>query len=291
MRIEVSLCICTRNRPEELRRALASATSSTEPPVQIVVSDDGDDPAQVRELLEEIHLSTTYVEGPRSGLGANRNSAVAAATGQFVLFLDDDAELTPDFLAKMSALITQLPAGSRARTIVTGAEINRGVRVVPNEQDLLGFQTRPYRDGEQMQTVVVNAALFPRILFGVELFDPQLTYGYDEVDLTTRAVAAGFEIVPNFDAVNLHNPSVLGRAGYSSAANASRLYITLKRRRWTDCSPVKAWFGFGLACAHLGLASVRRSGSQTGAREAREAIVLARDFYLTYRRRRSNADR
>jgi glycosyltransferase involved in cell wall biosynthesis len=286
--IEASICICTRNRPEELGRALTSITQSSLAPRQVVVADDGDDDG-VASFVAARELEITYVRGPRSGLGANRNAAIAAATGSHLLFLDDDAVLGGDFLAKMDRHLEQLPADRRGRSILTGVELNSGRSVQPNEQGLLGFQSRPYRSGERLRTVVINAALFPRPLFEQVRFDPSLTYGFDEVDVTTRAVARGFAIVPCFDAANRHFPSPVGRAQYGSAASAARLYVTLKRRRWTEGSPLRAWAGFALASGHLYLASIRRLGFSAGRGEAGRALGQAWSHYRSFVRSRASS--
>ena len=52
------------------------------------------------------------VPGPRRGLGPNRNRALTAATGDRLLFLDDDAELAPDFVAAVRACL-EAQAGPR----------------------------------------------------------------------------------------------------------------------------------------------------------------------------------
>jgi GT2 family glycosyltransferase len=280
-----SICICTRNRPEDLRRALASIAASSPPAHQIVVADDSDGDA-TEALVAANEIAITYVRGPRTGLGGNRNAAIGAAEGNFLLFLDDDALLGEEFLAKMERRLGAVPPDRRGRTILAGTEINRGHTVVPNEQGMLGFQSRPYRTGEPLRTVVINATLFPRELFDRVRFDPSLVYGFDEVDFTTQAVAAGFEIVPCFDASNMHLPSELGRGDYSGAATAARLYVTLKRRRWTESSPARAWLGFAVAAAHVELASVRRLGPRAGFAAANRAIATAWGDYRSYKRRR-----
>jgi glycosyltransferase involved in cell wall biosynthesis len=281
-----SICICTRNRPDDLRRALASIVSSDPPAHQIVVADDSDGDA-TEALVAASEASITYVRGPRTGLGGNRNAAIAAAEGNFLLFLDDDALLGDGFLAKMVRRLEAVPAAVRGRTILAGTEINRGQTVTPNEQGLLGFQSRPYRAGEPLRTVVINATLFPRELFEQVRFDPSLVYGYDEVDFTTQAVAEGFEIVPCFEASNLHFPSELGRSEYGTNATAARLYVTLKRRRWTERSPARAWLGFAAAAAHVELTSVRRLGPRAGVLAANRAIATALSDYRTFRRARA----
>jgi glycosyltransferase involved in cell wall biosynthesis len=276
----VSICICTRNRTQELRRALDSIAGSTRGPGQIVVSDDGDDDA-TKSLTAKHDLEITYTRGPRSGLGANRNHAVSVATGDYLLFLDDDATLGETFLEQTEGALHELDPEARARTIVTGADIENGSVILPNNQGLLGFQSRPYRPGEALHTVVINAALFPRRVFDRLQFDTNLKYGFDEVDITTQAVALGYEIAPCFDAVNYHYPSTIGRDDYGRLASASRLYVTFKRRRWTEGSRLRGWLGFVLAAGHLYAASVKRSGV-AGIAEARQTIAQARAYHAVF---------
>ncbi len=278
--LDVSICICTRNRTRELRRALDSIAGSTRGPGQIVISDDGDDDAT--ESLAATHeLEITYTRGPRSGLGANRNHAVSVATGDYLLFLDDDATLGETFLEQTEGALCELDPEARARTIVTGADIENGSVILPNNQGLLGFQSRPYRPGEALHTVVINAALFPRRVFDRLHFDTNLKYGFDEVDITTQAVALGYKIAPCFDAVNYHYPSTIGRDDYGRLASASRLYVTFKRRRWTEGSRLRGWLGFALAAGHLYAASVKRSGI-AGIAEARQTVAQARAYHAVF---------
>ena len=131
---------------------------------------------------------------------------------------------------------------------------------------------------------MINAALFPRELFDRVRFDPRLKYGLDEVDLTTQAVACGYRIVPCFEASNSHFPSDLGREGYGEAAIAARLYVTLKRRRFTEGSRLRGWTGFGLAAAHAYLAACKRYGPRAGTRLGNRTLKAAWSYYEKYKR-------
>jgi len=278
--IAVSVCVCTRNRPDELRRALESVHTSRTLVHQIIVSDDSDDD-RVRSLVQSDWSEVTYVKGPGQGLGANRNRALRLVTGSHVLFLDDDAELAKDFLTLTSQRLQGLPLSDRRQAIVAGTEMKSEEGVTPHDQGWLGFQNRRYKAGQPLRTVVINAAVFPRQLFDQVQFDPSLVYGYDEVDVTTQAVALGFTIIPCFDAMNRHHPSALGREEYRPFTGASRLYVTLKRRRWTEGSRLRAWSGFGLGVVHTYMAAIKRSGFH-GFGEGRKTVALARAYYRDF---------
>lgn len=258
--LRLSICICTRNRPEELARALESTRRSSVPVEEVVVADDSTDEVTTR-LVRERFPWVAYVRGPRIGLGANRNAAVAAARGTHVLFIDDDVELDEDYVHLVRDRWRAAPAGDRARLILAGTELNHGLEVVPNEQGVLGFQSRPYRDGEQLRSVVINGAVFPRALFDEVRFDPALVYGYDEIDLTTRAVAAGFRIERVPGAHNHHRPSPAGRDYYRPHREASRLYVTRKRRVVTEGRSIAGHLLFGVAAAHAVAHAVRNGGA------------------------------
>jgi GT2 family glycosyltransferase len=269
----VSVCVCTRNRPHELRRCLASIAASRLPVHETIVSDDSDDGEQTRAVCGEFER-VAYLPGPGRGLCANRNNAVAAATGTHVLFLDDDACLSATFLDAVAARLDALSPQAGASTIVTGRERRPDRVTAARDQSFLGFQERAYADGEPMRTVVINATVFPAPLFARLGFDELLRYGYDEVDLTTRAVALGYRIVAAPDAINDHFPSPTNRDEYRAVVDASRLYVTYKRYRRTDHKPLAAFAYCFVAPVHLLLAVVRRRGPRAAA-SALAAIGLA----------------
>jgi GT2 family glycosyltransferase len=240
---------------------------------QVVVSDDGHD-VETRAVCRNADRSVDYVLGPKRGLGANRNRAIAAATGEVVLFLDDDCLLLPDFL--QAAIARQQSAERRygkGRVIVTGRELNRGQLVGAHDQTFLGFQAKPYASDEGLRSIVINAAVFPARMFTNIRFDPQLVYGYEEVDFASRAAAAGYVIVDCPGAVNDHRPSPSSREGQDRHVDASRLHVTLRRYAVTDRAPLRALAFALIAPVHVLAADLRRMGLP-GLRRTEETLGL-----------------
>ena len=234
----LTVCICTRNRPAELARAIASLRRSRLSVHQVIVSDDSTN-AESREACGQ-YSDVNFVEGPRRGLCANRNNALKYVSGSHVAFIDDDVELGDTFVEKIAAAIESHTPEDRSRLIVSGFELNGGRLVAPNDQTFFGYQKRRYRPGQTINTFVINATVFPRTLFDSLLFDENLVYGSDEVDLATRAVRNGYFIELCPLAVNNHYPANTNRAYYDRFVNASRLYVTFKRYYYTEQSPMKA---------------------------------------------------
>ncbi len=282
--VALSICICTRNRPDDLEIALASIGRSGLPVFQIVVSDDSTDD-RTKLLMRERYTHVDFIEGPRRGLCANRNTALTAVRGTHVLFIDDDAALGPDFLANIDETLLSVDPAVRSRTIVSGLERLRGNLIFPSDQTFLGYQRRTYRSGDRINTVVINAAVFPIGLFELIGFDSNLMYGSDEVDLTTRAIARGFQIVLCPAAVNDHYSSDVNREQYQKHINASRLYVTLKRYYFTQHAYARA-LGFVLvAPVHLTASLVKRRGP-SGFRAALESIAFCVSYVEKYLRSR-----
>ena len=248
--MNIALCLCTRNRPDDLRRALASVQASTLTPIQVLVSDDSD-PLQaqaVRSLCADCP-GVTYCRGPRRGVSANKNHCLSRLRPavEAVSFIDDDVILHPDFLRLAMTHLASAPP----QTIITGRECKNGWDVTPHNCSFWGHQEQPPRGPEDYHTIVLNATLFPHTLFSQARFDEALRYGSEEADLCAQAEALGYRIQFCPELINDHHPSPVNRAEYAQVVEASRLYATYKNYRWLECRPGRAAAFAMLAPLHL----------------------------------------
>lgn len=90
---EATVLITTKNRKDDLRRALVSACGQDVCPEVIVISDGSDDgtPQMVKREFPEVIL---HEHRSSAGLIRRRNEGTAAARGRYVFSIDDDAEFT-----------------------------------------------------------------------------------------------------------------------------------------------------------------------------------------------------
>ena len=282
-RLDVVLCICTRNRPAELRRALTSVGTSSAQPARILVSDDSDD-----DLRQETAVvcngfpRVTYLAGPRRGLSANRNNCLAHVPSEtdVVFFIDDDVVLPREFLATAVQTLRRAPA----RTIVTGFEYRDGVRVAPHNCSFWGHQEKPPSDAGDLHALCINATAFPRSLFESVRFDELLRYGSDEIDLCVRAESAGFRVLFDPGLFVHHERSPVNRREYVAFQDASRLYATYKRYRWVEGRRGKATLYAILAPAHLVASVALRRRRPRDVFRAVRAVATAWRYAETYRR-------
>src|SRR3954453_5308932 len=80
-----SVIFCTRDRPEQLDRCIASLAALAPPPGEIVVVDNDPDSGQTAPVCSR-WPSVRYVPEPRRGLDFARNAGVRAARGDFIVF-------------------------------------------------------------------------------------------------------------------------------------------------------------------------------------------------------------
>jgi GT2 family glycosyltransferase len=201
--------------------------------------------------------------GPKQGVSANRNSVSLRADGTHVWFLDDDAVASHRCLKELVKCLKQ--RRDPHKTIISGTVEEWGRRIEPREQNFLGFQAKPYGPTDQQTTVVLGNVIFPRQLFSAIQFDYTLKWVYEEVDFTTRAVTLGYEIVNCQRAVAQHEPpqSTRGRDRYGGEMDIARLYVTGKRRAFTEKHPGRAMIYLVVATTHLLASQIKRRGIRT----------------------------
>ncbi|MEO7715358.1 MAG: glycosyltransferase [Capsulimonas sp.] len=282
--MNVAVCICTRNRPEDLRKALASAAASRLAPHQIIVSDDSDEEqaAATKSVCAEFS-DVTYVRGPKRGLAANRNCCLDNLLPEIeaVSFIDDDAAFTPEFLSVASETL----AATGPKWIITGRERKNGEEVSPGNVSFWGHQRLLARNADDCHAIVINATLFPISLFEEVRFDEALRYGYEEADIAGQAESCGYRIQLKSDLLNDHFPSSVNRQEYSRFVEASRLYSTYKRYRWLQKKPGKSAVFALLAPAHLTL-SAAKTRRPDNVRRALESVRMAYGYYQGEAKRR-----
>jgi glycosyltransferase involved in cell wall biosynthesis len=105
----VSVIIPTYNYARFLRTAIDSALAQTLPAKEVIVVDDGSTD-ETPDVLAAYGDRITVLHRQRGGVGAARNAAMAAATGDYFGFLDADDAWDPRKLEVQIALAQRQPA-------------------------------------------------------------------------------------------------------------------------------------------------------------------------------------
>jgi glycosyltransferase involved in cell wall biosynthesis len=100
----VSICIPTFNRLHYLKEAVASARAQSFGDIEILIGDDGDDPALRAWCLTQAAADARvrYEKTPgRLGLAGNWNFLARLARGRFLNMIGDDDRLLPTFVERL----------------------------------------------------------------------------------------------------------------------------------------------------------------------------------------------
>lgn len=122
--MKFSVVIPTCERPAELadclRRLAPGAQTLPAADYEVIVTDDG--AAPVRELLAANFPWARWAAGPRRGPAANRNHGGEVASGEWLVFTDDDCTPEPGWLAGYAAAVRDRPAVRvlEGRTLASG---------------------------------------------------------------------------------------------------------------------------------------------------------------------------
>jgi GT2 family glycosyltransferase len=128
-----SIVIPTCDRPDLLGLcldALAPGAQTFGEAFETIVTDDGT--VSVEALIRERYPWARWVEGPRSGPAANRNHGAAQATGDWLVFTDDDCLPRADWLDHYGRAIRANPeARAFEGSIHPRGDLNRDLAECP----------------------------------------------------------------------------------------------------------------------------------------------------------------
>ncbi|MDY3552149.1 glycosyltransferase [Gemmata sp. JC717] len=190
--MRISAIIPTRGRFDSLCRTLDSVRKQRFPGgIQLVVVDDASDPP-LPPLPADVRLVQLATQ---SGACAARNAGVRVAEGEFLLFMDDDAELlNPDDITTAIAWFEERPK--------LGA---------------VGFrQLTPDRQVHYMQPAAGDVPVVTGVFFSytcivrrsvyekVGGFNEAFGYYFEEVELSLKLHAAGYDIIYDPDLAVIH---------------------------------------------------------------------------------------
>ena len=185
--MKVSVIIPTQNRPQLLLKAIASVEQQTIPPEEIIVVDDASQENYWQEIQPQIDAVQPRVIWQRlpqtSGASVARNKGAEVATGDILMFLDDDDTWTPDKIANQVKIFYDNPKIGL---------VYAGRRVVDERGELL-FVITPKLQGkiytELLQSnyvgVTSSVAIRKEVFQAVGGFDSQMP-GRQDYDLWVR---------------------------------------------------------------------------------------------------------
>ena len=210
--MHVTVAICTWNRSRLLRQTLEQLLNLAVPPGMswelLVVNNNSTDDTD-RVLAEfESRLPLRRVLEPNPGLSHARNTALAAASGDYIVFTDDDVLVDPSWLVELDGARRAFPTASAFGGVIVPWFVDEPDRdlaaVFPKSlgQGYCGLDHE--RDGGALPANLfvwgANMAFRMSAVRGLQ-FDPSLgvsphsLMGGEEVDFLGRLRKAGGELI------------------------------------------------------------------------------------------------
>jgi hypothetical protein len=188
----VSIIIPCYNLASYLPRAIESVREQTFDDWEAIVVDDGspDNTASVAARYTAVDPRIHYLCQPNRGVSAARNTGIRAARGRYLVFLDADDELAPEFLR---TCLSTIPEDSRVAGVYTQHQI------IDESGQLLVVQAGDVLAPNRLHARLLQGGLFPphcvltraAIVRRAGMFDESIGASVEDWDLWLRVCACG----------------------------------------------------------------------------------------------------
>lgn len=216
----ISVIVTTYNREDALAAVLRSLARQTDRDFEVIVADDGSRPATgdlVDDWKAKVGHRVEHVWHEDKGFRAGeiRNRAVLAARGHYIVFLDGDCIVRPDFVAQHRGLAEQGSFVTGNRILLSPDLTTRVLRdgLEPETWSFTHFVAERLRGGVNRLSALLhlplgplrrlrakewkgarscNLAIWRRDLDTVDGFDADYAgWGKEDSDLIVRLLHAG----------------------------------------------------------------------------------------------------
>ena len=196
---EVGVALANWNGMKYLERCLDSVYAQTCAPREVVVVDNGSTDGSAGWIADRYRQVQLHQNEKNEGFAAGYNKAIAACSQPFVLILNTDVFLAPDFIEQTLAVLAEYPeAGAVTGSVFqegTGEWLNSGFYLRPQ------IRTEHSRNLERPEAVfgcsgaviLLRREMLEDIRIDGQYFDEAyFSYGED-IDLAWRAQLLGWQ--------------------------------------------------------------------------------------------------
>ncbi|MFJ8753606.1 glycosyltransferase [Streptomyces sp. NPDC102441] len=143
-----TVVVATRERPEQLARALDSLLAQDHPDFEIVVVDNAPATGATHDLVTNAYASrgVSYVRETVPGLAAAHNKGVLVAEADIIAFTDDDVIADPHWLSALTRPFGEDPATACVTGLILPARLSTPAQVLLESHGgfAKGFTARRY---------------------------------------------------------------------------------------------------------------------------------------------------
>lgn len=249
----MSVVVCTYNGSRTLDGCLDSLTKLNYPDYEAILVNDGSTDS-VPEIAAK-HPSIRYIAQPNRGLSVARNVGAEAATGEIVVYTDDDCFADPDWLYYLAAKFLEekdaVAVGGPNLLPIEDGPVSACVQASPGAPAHILLD-----DVEAEHIPGCNMAFRRDALLGIGGFDPVYRKAGDDVDVCWRLQEQGGRIVYAPSAMVWHHRRTTVKAYLRQQCGYGEAEALLKRKHPEKFHGFRAdlsWMGRIYTRAGLGL--------------------------------------
>jgi len=184
--LNVSVVIPTFNRPALLAQAVKSVLNQTCPALEIIIIDNGSGSGCLSELskIADSHDSIVFTRlETNKGPGFARNLGIEKSRGDWILFLDDDDLIGPDFIG---TCLESIRREKDAEMVMTRAFCFTKGRLPSYPRDAIGAVNLGAYQKDRITTMLLNgitigSCLIRKDLIGPIRFKEDIWHGEDTI--------------------------------------------------------------------------------------------------------------
>ncbi len=211
----ISVIIVNYNGKKFLSECLSSIFRQTYIPLEVRLVDNASNDGSVEYIHQNFPAVKMFIQSTNLGFAGGTNTGIEKATGEYVLTLNNDTILTPDFIDELAKPMISNPAVGMcaSKMIFPDGRINSTAICVSRsgaawDRGLGELDRGQYDRPEEVFGACAGAALYRRsMLDEIGLFDVDFFLFMEDVDLAFRATASRMEMyvtVPTAKVFHVH---------------------------------------------------------------------------------------
>jgi GT2 family glycosyltransferase len=270
--------------------------------MELVVVDNGSSdgtPDAVEEVRQSLPVPVRLVRERRQGVSAARNAGVAVASGELIIFANDDTRpadrnLVAGHVAAHGA--SEGPGVVAGRIEYEPADAGRPLMRWLNQGAQFAYGGLTAGPIAHTYLYTAHASMARQTLLDVGGMDDRIVYGYEDAVLGIRLADAGIPLVYHPELLLLHDHPMSLRTWRDKATRngAAGYHVNATMRRTPPVARVPAgprWWLVRAAAPLLARDSVERLVQNTPLAHHTFKVVHAGSFAAGYHRARRDAER
>lgn len=208
--VDVSVCVCTRNRGTSVTHTIESILENHDATFELILIDQSTND----ETAEAVQLSTSdsrfrYVRSNTVGTGRSRNIALAESRGAIVVYTDDDCSVPPNWVETMASLFEDERVGMAFCNVLPGPH-DSSAGFIPAYEVERDFVATSVQDKVRARGIGAGMAVRRAAALGIGGFDEMLGPGApfpdcEDGDLAARMLLSGWRVRETSRVAILHN--------------------------------------------------------------------------------------